>query len=146
MTKGLEDLLNLPPLEAAPTDQNLPSAPVPGNLPLTEKDAADHASAMDHVHDEAIKTGADMIELAYNLDPARSPRMFEVAAQYMKMALDAKNSKMDVKLKIAKFIQDEKKLKADLGEQPSEKADIVVVESRTELLRRWREEDKNKDK
>lgn len=114
--------------------------PAESSVESPEKIAADHSESADTIYKETLQTAKDITELALDMDPARAPRMFEVAAQYYKLALEAKNSKSDQSLKLAKLIIEERKLNHELGEKQSERADVVMVEDRNVLLRRLKEE------
>jgi tRNA A37 N6-isopentenylltransferase MiaA len=48
--------------------------------------------------------------MGMNIDPARAPRILEVANQWMKTAADAKISKRDAQLKLMKLIIEQRKL------------------------------------
>jgi hypothetical protein len=157
MTKSLDDFFNLPSDDDIEDD--LPDSvnvPTVNNAVRTDDKSVmnidemrgEHSSEMDEVHDELIKHARDIAELAFQLDPARSPRMFEVAAVYYKTAVDAKISKRDAQLKLMKLVQTQRKLELDeirlqheMGNSISEKADIVMVEDRNALLRRLKDED-----
>ena len=77
--------------------------------------------------------------------------MFEVAEKFYKSAMDAKNSKRDAQLKMMKILQDQRKLeldeirmKHDMGDKPIDTADVVMVEDRNQLLRKLKDEIKNR--
>ncbi len=141
MTRGLAEALGIPSLDDIMDETEITEI-VPDN-PLVQSDMAnsiDHAKSSDQIYEETMKIAKDLAELGFDLDPARSPRMFEVAAQYFKIALDAKNSKRDQQLKLMKLLMDDKKMKHELGERAIDNADIVMVEDRNVLLKRLREE------
>jgi hypothetical protein len=107
----------------------------------------DHADRTDKIHDETFDNAQKVMDLGFNIDPARAPRMFEVATGLFKVALDAANSKRDAQLKAEKLILDRMKLDMDrriAGEDvPADGAietKAVVVEDRNELIKRLREE------
>ncbi len=176
MTKGLDKVFGLPSLEDILNetdtdvdndsdtvldedyDDDMPDVilpdPIRGSavelISAAELKAQEHSKAMDGIYDVALKHGADAAELAFDLDPARAPRMLEVAAIYFKTAMEAKNSKRDAQLKLMKLLQDQRKLdmeealskkKAGLIDAPS--ADVIMVEDRNALLKRLRDEAKS---
>ncbi len=170
MTKGLTDFFNLPSLdevlaETTPEGEEIvdavteeepeeePQIPAIVSGTSTELITHDdlksdtHSRDMDKIHDLMMKHGNDITELAYDLDPARAPRMLEVAEKYFHTALDAKNSKRDAQLKLMKLIQDQRKLdleearvRNELGGVQSDRADVIMVEDRNALLKRLRDE------
>jgi len=165
MTKGLTELFDLPSLddvlnETDPNaelcdelieqeEQSIIEASAVELITTAELKAQEHSKAMDDIYAITLKHGSDAAELAFDLDPARAPRMLEVAAIYYKTAMDAKNSKRDAQLKLMKLIQDQRKLELDeqktkheMGNLPTDRADVIMVEDRNELLRRLREQAK----
>jgi hypothetical protein len=156
MSKTLNDLFDLPSMEDVldETDdsetENLPVAVNDASSEListAELKAQEHGAAMDDIYKSVLKHANDAAELAFDLDPARAPRMLEVAGNLFKAAMDAKNSKRDAQLKLMKLLQDQQKLDLDRrrfqlesGEVESEKAEVVMVEDRNEILRRLRAE------
>lgn len=158
MTKKLAETLGIPSLEEIMKETEETPEEVPAeNLPVVqnsnelitqqELNATEHAKAMDEIHGEVLKRAQEITELAFDLDPARAPRMLEVAGQFFKTALDAKNSKRDAQLKLFKLIQDQRKLELEerrAGEEGgpigSSRAEVVIVEDRNALLQRLRKE------
>jgi hypothetical protein len=115
MTKRLEEVFDLP------TSKDLPIAPPAEIVPVTEFNLEDKleefdkiASALPRVKglgdmadselDElAIKAEQaydDLMDLGMNVDPRYGTKMFEVAAQMMNAAIQAKSNKIDKKLKM----------------------------------------------
>ena len=155
MTKGLDKFFGLETDEDFEEEEILeedhtnivPTDTVSDLISHADLKAEEHSKAMDKIHDEVIQHARDAAELAFDLDPARAPRMLEVAAQYYKASIDAKNSKRDAQLKLMKLIQDQKKLdleeaklRHETGNFQSDKADVIMVEDRNVLLKRLREE------
>ena len=67
---------------------------------LTKVDELDESdNEMDHIAQEALEAYAELKDLAMNMADAHSGRMMEVAASMLKTSLDAKNAKIDRKLK-----------------------------------------------
>lgn len=158
MTKGLDKVFGLPSMEdiLAETEETeekelevvqQPELPSIDHTFLDNEAAEEHGRAMDVIHDEMLQHAKDIAELAFDLDPARAPRMLEVGAMYYKGAMEAKNSKRDAQLKLLKLINDDRKLKleeakfaAERGELGSDKADVIMIEDRNALLKRLKEE------
>jgi hypothetical protein len=115
MTKKLEELLNLPPSEEPLVEPAPPTAPV-ATIDLQDKleefdkiaaalprvkglgDMAD--SELDSLADKAEKAYDDLMDLGMNVEARYGARMFEVAANMMNAAIQAKSSKIDKKLKM----------------------------------------------
>lgn len=162
MTRGLESVFGLPSMDEIIAETELsdgiedemitPTVPakVEDDNQLIGKALEQingHAKAMDAIYADTLKHAIDTAELAFDLDPARAPRMLEVSAIHYKTAMDAQNSKIDATMKMMKLVNDTKKLDMDnkrlsheLGDLESNNADVVLVEDRNELLRRLRDE------
>ncbi len=163
MTKGLNDVFGLPSMDEIleETDQDeikdevievevsLPveRGPTDAIVSTAMEQINDHSKAMDTIYADTLKHAIDTAELAFDLDPARAPRMLEVSAIHYKTAMDAKNSKVDATMKMMKLINDNKKLQLDeqkmrheMGTAITDKADVIMVEDRNALLKRLREE------
>jgi hypothetical protein len=150
MSRKLAETLGLPSLDEimAETDENNSEImdtmmAVASSVPIEhDADEKDHSDAMDELYDEVRKHASEIVDLAYNLDPARAPRMLEVGAQYYKVALDAKNSKRDAQMKSMKLKMDCIKAKFEMGEGTGTKAETYIVEDRNEIIRNIREQRK----
>jgi hypothetical protein len=113
MTKKLEELLNLPPNEEpmiAPTTEALPTIDLQEKLEEFDKIAAalprvkglgDMADVeLDQLANKAEQAYDDLMDLGMQVDPRYGARMFEVAANMMNAAIQAKTNKIDKKLKM----------------------------------------------
>ncbi len=170
MTQGMETFLNLPALDDALREKGLlpeentadrsddgTDDPVLINTVamaqaaeqrLVMVEGRDHAEAMDKLFKETLQHAHDIMDLGFNVDPARSARMFEVATAMYGRAIEAKNSKRDAQLKAMKLALDQRRL--DLDEErlrhqrgeadPIDAPSSVIVEDRNELIRRMREQ------
>jgi hypothetical protein len=115
MTKKLEELLNIAPdaeplvePEATPTpvqtidlqDKLEEFDKISAALPRVKGlgDMAD--SELDALADKAEKAYDDLMDLGMNVEARYGARMFEVAANMMNAAIQAKSSKIDKKLKM----------------------------------------------
>jgi hypothetical protein len=105
-------------------------------------DTADHAKSMDQIYDETLDYAQKVMDLGFNIDPARAPRMFEVANGLYKTAVDAKNSKMEAKFKAQQLLLNKMKLELDRqsggGEGGSDAIETkgIMTEDRNELIKR----------
>jgi hypothetical protein len=119
-------------------------------------EGADHAEAMDEMHNEIAQHARDLMAFGYNTDMRSARGIFEVAATMYSHAISAKNSKRDAQIKALRLALDKKKV--DLEEKRTNhsigagNADNVasttsngniVVEDRNELIKRLREESFN---
>jgi hypothetical protein len=116
MTKKLEELLNLPEeqetvLDAVPVttttidlQKNLEefdkiSAALPRVQGLGDMSDAE----LDKLASKAEKAYDDLMDLGMNVEARYGSRMFEVAAQMMNAAIQAKSNKIDKKLKMVEL-------------------------------------------
>lgn len=105
-------------------------------------EAKDHANKAELVYTEALDHAQKVFDLGYNIDPARAPRMFEVATGLLKLALDAADSKRDAQLKAKKLMLDQQKLDLErqrMGEVTpgtTIETTATMVEDRNELIKR----------
>ena len=112
MTKKLEELLNLPETEEPviePTAEPLPVINLEEKLEEFDKIAAalprvkglgDVSDAeLDALAAKAEQAYNDLMDLGMNVEARYGARMFEVAAQMMNAAIQAKTNKIDKKLK-----------------------------------------------
>lgn len=117
MTKKLEEFFNLPPAKEVETEEEIPQ--VTDNLvvdtsvisSLTTSEKVDYAlptvtgleshdAEMDSIAKKAVQTFDDLIALGNNVPDIHAGKIYEVAGQMLKTALDAKNSKAEKKLKM----------------------------------------------
>lgn len=154
MTKKLEELLNLEPKE---------------NTPVTEKPVRDHTevktlddsynevskitqglpqipelndlddSELDNLASKSEQAYDDLMDLGMNVEVRFAGRIFEVAGTMMKNAIDAKNAKIEKKLKAIDLQL--KKYKIDKDSNTEESGDIIngqgyIISDRNELLKK----------
>jgi len=119
ITKKMEDFFNLPPTEEPAVVEELPAksreqllieaSAICSALSTAEKvdfalppvvglDA--HDNDMDDIARKAVDTFNDLIALGGNVPDMHAGKIYEVAGQMLKTALDAKNAKADKKLKM----------------------------------------------
>ena len=119
MTKPMEDFFNLPPTNKSGEDELLPTKTkeelfqeaqqIYSSLTTAEKvDVAlptvvgldTHDSEMDDIAKKAVDTFNDLIALGGNVPDMHAGKIYEVAGQMLKTALEAKNAKAERKLKM----------------------------------------------
>lgn len=118
MTKQMEEFFNLPPAEE-PVEEEPPvkageqlmvdAETIYSAISTAEKVSFalptvhglnDHDTDMDDISRKAIQTFQDLISLGGNVPDMHAGKIYEVAGQMLKTALDAKNAKADRKLKM----------------------------------------------
>lgn len=132
MTKSLEEALDLAPKQEK-EDYSFDSH---------DFGAMDHEKSMDVIHEESLRSARELYDLGHNIDHARSRGIFEQAANFMKIALDAKNAKRDAQLKSAKLKIDIEKLALEKGQGEIPMEGSLIVEDRNALLKQIMEADK----
>lgn len=152
MTKKLETLFNLEkskkeiiPVEK-PVHEEITSIEesykavqeITKNLPqiaeldsLEEKDLDELASKAEQAYD-------DLMDLGMNVEVRYSGRIFEVASSMMKNAIDAKNAKIEKKLKAIDLQLKKLKIDRDSGDDPDDvlQGRGYIISDRNELLKK----------
>lgn len=119
MTKKMEEFFNLPPSDEPEVDEELPiktrdelfqeAQQIYSSLTTAEKvDAAlptvtgleTHDTEMDDIATKAVNTFNDLIALGGNVPDMHAGKIYEVAGQMLKTALEARNAKAERKLKM----------------------------------------------
>lgn len=123
--KKLEELLNLPPMprNEVEEDDSLPAvsqADIAGMLTLDEQvtqslasisDLNEHDQEMDRIAKEAMSSYQDFKDFGMNSSDIHAAKILDTATSMLRVALDAKNSKIDRKLRT--LDQQLKKLRLD---------------------------------
>jgi hypothetical protein len=160
--RGIEDMLNLPHMDdmlkskgVSHLDEELDEVDelaVNESISLMEMAAqklasvegTDHANAMDVIYKETLQHSRELMDLAYNVDERSRRGILEIATSMYKNAIDAKNSKRELQLKMMKIMQDqqkidldEQKFRAEMGEHVVE-SKATIIEDRNELIKRIR--------
>jgi hypothetical protein len=160
MTKKLEELLNISPAEEAPLE--MPAAEVmPTHVDLQQNlEQFDKISAalpqvrglgdisdseLDALANKAEQAYDDLMDLGMNVEARYGARMFEVAGNMLKTAVDAKSAKIDKKLKMIELQL--KKLAIDKKDNPAGTDGVVagegyVISDRNSLLAKLKNMDK----
>ena len=158
MTKKLEETFNIDPVEEeskeTPTIEESKDLTeiLSSELANTDKiDASlpmvqglnEHDKDMDDIHEKAINTFEELISLGMNVEVHAGAKLMETANQMLKTAMEAKDSKVDRKLKMLNLQL--QKAKLDLAQDKEDKKSKIddeiesegsVVLDRNELLKR----------
>lgn len=161
MTKKLEETFNINPVEEDDTVEETPTIEESRDLTeilsteisTTEKiDASlpmvqglnEHDKDMDDIHQKAISTFEELVSLGMNVEVHAGAKLMETANQMLKTAMEAKDSKVDRKLKMLNLQL--QKAKLDLAQDKEDKknkdddndieSEGSVVLDRNELLKR----------
>lgn len=87
----------------------------------TVKGLTEHDTEMDDIATKALKSYQDLIDMGMNCTEGHAGRIFEVAATMLKTALDAKDAKVNRKLKIVDLQLKKSKLDMDIDPAGSTK-------------------------
>ena len=97
---------------------------------------------LDKLAVEAEESYKNLMDLGMNVDSRYSGRIFEVAGNFLRNAIDAKSGKIDKKLKMIELQL--KKQKLDQGNKdggPVEESDGFVISDRNELMKKLLKKD-----
>ena len=168
MTKKLEEELNLPDLddllpqeeeEISPTTEELKTeiANIEGEMSMVDRanialPTVEGLEQLDREMDayaqKAMETFEDLVDLGKNVEDRHAAPIFDSAAKMMTAALQAKQAKMDKKMKMielqmrqARLEKDSQKIDAyvaqknsELGLDEEEGIDARIIGSRTDML------------
>ena len=165
MTKRLEEVFNMS------TDDDSKEQPqsieeskevievISNDMALTDKiDAAlpmigdlnEHDRDMDEIHTKAIETFEKLVDIGMNVEAHAGSKFFESATQMLKTAMEAKDSKVDRKLKMlnlqlqkAKLDHQIEKNKGTTDDEHETEGSVVL--DRNELMKRIASASKNLD-
>ena len=98
---------------------------------------------MDKLAIEAEESYKNRMDLGMNVDSRYSGRIFEVASNFLKNAIDAKSSKIDKKLKMVELQLKKLKLDKDGNKDggPVEESDGFIISDRNELMKKLLKKD-----
>jgi hypothetical protein len=159
MTKKLEETFNIDPVDdevkEAPTIEESRDLTelLSSELATTDKiDASlpmvqglnEHDKDMDDIHAKAINTFEELISLGMNVEIHAGAKLMETANQMLKTAMEAKDSKVDRKLKMLNLQLNKAKLDLAIQKEAKNKsvtdddieADGNIVVDRNELMKR----------
>ena len=160
MTKKLEETFNISPAEEEPVEQLEEETPtieesteltnilyselkttekIDSALPLVQ-DLNQHDKEMDDIHQKALDAFNDLVQLGMNVEVHAGAKLLETANQMLKTAMEAKDSKVDRKLKMINLQLQKAKLdhgvKKSLPEGSELESDGAITIDRNELLKR----------
>jgi hypothetical protein len=155
MTKKLEDLFNLekketgePEPEQKPSHEDITSidksykavAEITKSLPQIQELNDLDDSELDNLASKAEQAYDDLMDLGMNVEVRYAGRIFEVAGSMMKNAIDAKNAKIDKKLKSIDLQLKKYKIDKDV-KSSSDDGDVLdgqayIITDRNELLKK----------
>ena len=148
--KKLEEILNLPESKAIEKTEQKPRKPAPVNFrnvsdfdkisaalpPVTGLgDLSD--TEFDELAEKATAAYEDLMDLGMNVEARYSARLFEVASSMLKNAIDAKNAKVDKKLKMIELQLKKQKIDMDTSSDDNSiniQGEGFVVSDRNSLL------------
>jgi hypothetical protein len=98
---------------------------------------------LDKLAVEAEESYKNLMDLGMNVDSRYSGRIFEVAGNFLRNAIDAKSSKIDKKLKMVELQLKKMKLDKDGDKDggPIEESDGFVISDRNELMKKLLKKD-----
>jgi hypothetical protein len=139
-----KELIHLINSELATTEKIDAALPMVGDL-------NEHDTDMDEIHKHAMETFEKLVDIGMNVEAHAGSKFFEGATQMLKTAMEAKDSKVDRKLKMITLQL--QKAKLDLATEKESKngkdADIetegALILDRNELLKRIAEARKISD-
>lgn len=131
------DLTELLSSELATTDK------IDASLPMVQG-LNEHDKDMDDIHAKAINTFEELIRLGMNVEIHAGAKLMETANQMLKTAMEAKDSKVDRKLKMLNLQLNKAKLDLAIQKEAKNKsvtdddieADGNIVVDRNELMKR----------
>jgi hypothetical protein len=149
MTKKLEEVFGFPPLEEALSSQDTQEQQAQVPIEVQEQLETAHATIeMASRVDIALPTVTDMaqaereldklantaqeqserlMDLGFNVDDRNAGKIFEVAAQLLKTAVDAKTAKIDKKLKMVELQLRKARMDSDKGKDTGNVLDAAEV-------------------
>ena len=158
MTKKLEETFNIEPEEekVEETTEEIPTIEeskeltevLYAELKNTEKidnalpvvqDLNEHDKEMDDIHQKALDAFNDLLQLGMNVEVHAGAKLLETANQMLKTAMEAKDSKVDRKLKMINLQLQKAKLDYNISKNKDGfelESDGAVTISRNELLKR----------
>lgn len=135
----LEDTFDLPPLEevtASADPQHLVDA---SEKLATNYEQLDHVAVhdeeMDEISDLAVEYGKSLHDLGMSVEVKHAGEIFTASSNMLKIAMEARNSKMEKKLKLLKLELDRLKLDRTMPEVSEQvNSEQVTVLDRNTLL------------
>ena len=116
---------------------------------LPQVDGLGSDKEIDSYAEESFQAYKDLMDLGMNIEPRLAGRIMEVASSMMQNAINAKNSKVDKKLKMIELQLKKEKLDQGKPEEEAITGTGSVVADRNELLKQIlanKPQDVDKDK
>jgi hypothetical protein len=159
MTKKLEETFNIEPAEEKVEEETTEETPsieeskaltevlyaelkttekIDNALPLV-KDLNEHDKEMDDIHQKALDAFNDLLQLGMNVEVHAGAKLLETANQMLKTAMEAKDSKVDRKLKMINLQLQKAKLDYNISKNNDGfelESEGAITISRNELLKR----------
>ena len=144
----LEEVLDLPPMsieeETVPTQDDLQAALDRAKELENEVSKIDgfdkHDEEMDDLAGMAIQAHKDLQDLGMNVEIKHAGEIFASSSQMLKIAVDAKNLKVEKKLRLLRLQLDKMRIDKMMREQDTDSIDGTATKlDRTELVRMLKE-------
>jgi hypothetical protein len=150
--KTLEETFNMPPIDETDNEQLNNETPSVEEVTAALEQAKDlekqfkkmnhydqHDEEMDELAQMAVDAHKNLQDLGMNVEIRHAGEIFSSSSQMLKIAVDAKNSKVDKKLRLLKLQLD--KMKIDIASNKGNNTvDGTVVElDRNELLKQLKQ-------
>jgi hypothetical protein len=102
---------------------------------LPQVDGLEDDAEIDQYSQESFQAYKDLMDLGMNIEPRLAGRIMEVASSMMGNAINAKNLKVDKKLKMIELQLKKMKLDQNSGEEEAVTGTGTVVADRNELIK-----------
>ena len=102
---------------------------------LPQVDGLEDDKEIDQYSNESFQAYKDLMDLGMNIEPRFAGRIMEVASSMMNNAINAKNVKVDKKLKMIELQQKKMKLDQNNGDEDAVTGTGTVVADRNELIK-----------
>tara|TARA_A100000171_G_C2093350_1_gene125704 strand:- start:380 stop:877 length:498 start_codon:yes stop_codon:yes gene_type:complete len=102
---------------------------------LPQVDGLEDDKEIDQYSNESFQAYKDLMDLGMNIEPRFAGRIMEVASSMMNNAINAKNVKVDKKLKMIELQLKKMKLDQNNGDEDAVTGTGTVVADRNELIK-----------
>lgn len=150
--KTLEDTFDLPSMDDDDTDENMYEIPSVADLSSALENAKDlekqfkkmnhydlHDDEMDQLAKMAIDAHQNLMDLGMNVEIRHAGEIFSSSSQMLKIAVDARNSKVDKKLKLLKLQLDKMKIDNATAKDGGAVDGTAIKLDRNELLKQLKD-------
>lgn len=137
----LEQTFDLPPLEPTETASDIVEQAEQLKDAWQQTDHSQvHDEEMDEIANLAVEYGKTLHDLGLSVEVKHAGEIFTASGTMLKVALDARNAKMEKKLKLLKLELDRLKLDRSMPDSnPAIEAENVTILDRNVLLAQIRE-------